>query len=190
LYGRGLAGETVGILGMGAIGQAIAQRLSGFEVTLLCHDAMRLEPARLSELGAEQVSFKRVLARSTYVIVALPLNAATVHAVDVAALKRMKKGAFLINIGRGSVVDEEAVARALVSGHLRGYAADVFEFEDLSRPERPRSIPKPLLAAPNTLFLPHLGSAVEDVRREIALSAARSILAVFRGKPPSTCVNP
>jgi len=154
LYGRGLAGETVGFLGMGVIGQSIAERLQGFGVKLLCHDARKLDAQRMKALNAKQVSIQQVMAQSTYVIVALPLNAHTIHAVNASTLKQMKPGAFLINIGRGSVVEEEAVASALRSGRLGGYAADVFEFEDLSRADRPRSIPRTLLSAPNTLFLP------------------------------------
>src|SRR6185436_12998586 len=104
---------------------------------------------------------------------------------DAAGLAKLRPGAYVVNVGRGSVVDENAVAAALASGGLAGYAADVFEFEDLSRPDRPREIPPSLLAFPDrTVFTPHLGSAVDDVRREIAMSAARSIVDVLEGRPP------
>src|SRR6185295_15859542 len=123
-----------------------------------------------------------LLAASDHVVLAAPLVASTLHAIDASALARMRDGAFLVNVGRGSVVDETAVAAALASGRLAGYAADVFEFEDLSRPDRPRAIPAALLDFPDrTVFTPHLGSAVDDVRREIAMSAAGAIIDVFEG---------
>ena len=102
----------------------------------------------------------------------------------------MKPGAILVNPGRGSVVDEEAVATALSDGQLAGYAADVFEFEDWARPDRPRSIPKRLLdQTERTLFTPHIGSAVVDVRKAIEAEAATSILEALRGERPSGAIN-
>ena len=102
----------------------------------------------------------------------------------------MKHGSFLINTCRGSVVDEHAVADALASGRLGGYAADVFEMEDRARIDRPGNIPSALLDnAGQTLFTPHLGSAVDDVRREIALEAARNILQALNGERPDGAVN-
>jgi phosphonate dehydrogenase len=97
---------------------------------------------------------------------------------------------YLINICRGSVVDEEAVAQALASGQLAGYAADVFEMEDWARVDRPRSIPGALLDdTEHTFFTPHLGSAVEEIRREIALEAARHILQALKGEKPDGAIN-
>jgi len=189
LYGTGLAGETVGILGMGVIGQAIAQRLRGFEIRVLAYDANRMLASRAKKLGVTFTSLDSILARSTYVAVGLPLKTGTRHLIDAKAIRRMKRGAYIINIGRGSVVDEAAVAQALKRGHLAGYAADVFEFEDLSLPDRPRSIPNALRSSPNTLLLPHLGSAVEQVRLDISMSAARSIVEVLAGRRPKTCIN-
>jgi phosphonate dehydrogenase len=102
----------------------------------------------------------------------------------------MKPGSFLINISRGSVVDELAVARALASGHLAGYAADVFEMEDWARADRPRSIPQVLLDdTDHTFFTPHLGSAVDEIRREIALEAACNILQALNGEKPAGAIN-
>jgi len=102
----------------------------------------------------------------------------------------MKPGSFLVNISRGSVVDEKAVADALASGHLAGYAADVFEMEDWARADRPCSIPQSLLEdTDHTFFTPHLGSAVDDARREIALEAARNILQALHGERPEGAIN-
>lgn len=91
----------------------------------------------------------------------------------------MRPGAFLVNVGRGSVVGEEAVADALEAGHLGGYAADVFAMEDWALPSRPARIPDRLLRHPRTLFTPHLGSAVDDVRRQMSLEAARQVRQVL-----------
>jgi phosphonate dehydrogenase len=102
----------------------------------------------------------------------------------------MKRGAYLINVSRGSVVDEEAVADALEGGHLAGYAADTFEMEDWARRDRPREISQRLLRLTDrTLFTPHLGSAVVTARREIERSAANNILQALRGERPSGAIN-
>ena len=106
------------------------------------------------------------------------------------ALSRMKRGACLVNAGRGSVVDELAVARSLVAGRLAGYAADVFEMEEWALEARPRSIPQVLLAdRARALLTPRLGSAVDDVRRKIALEAAENMLDVFVGQKPRGAMN-
>ena len=112
----------------------------------------------------------------------MPLTPATLHLIGRDALARMKPGALLINVGRGSVVDESAVADALEAGALGGYAADVFEMEDWALPDRPQAIDPRLLAHPRTLFTPHLGSAVERVRREIEMRAADNIADVLAGR--------
>lgn len=190
LYGTGLAGSTVGIIGMGAIGQAIARCLSGFRCSVLYHDARRLPADREAELGVTAVDLEHdLLPRSDYVVMALPLTPATHHLMDAARLARLKRGALLINPARGSLVDEAAVAGALASGQIGGYAADVFECEDWARPDRPATIHPTLLAADNTVFTPHLGSAVDDVRRRIAHAAADSVLAMVEGRRPPGCLN-
>jgi phosphonate dehydrogenase len=104
-------------------------------------------------------------------------------------LTQMRPGAFLVNLCRGSVVDEEAVADALESGHLAGYAADTFEMEDWARADRPRAISPRLLRSDRTLFTPHLGSAVASVRWEIERAAASNILQALRGERPSGAIN-
>jgi phosphonate dehydrogenase len=129
------------------------------------------------------------LAASDYLIVTVPLSADTFHMIGRDALKRMKPGALLVNVGRGSVVDEAAVADALERGALGGYAADVFEMEDWARPDRPRVIEPRLLSHPLTLFTPHLGSAVNRARREIALQAADNIIDALSGRTPRHAVN-
>jgi phosphonate dehydrogenase len=182
LFGTGLSESIVGIVGMGAVGQAIAERLSGFRPRLLYSDPAPPEPDREAALGLKRTSFPELLRRSDFVVLAAPLRRDTLHLINGETIAWMKPNAYLVNISRGSVVDEEAVAGALRGGKLAGYAADVFAFEDWARPDRPREIPKVLLdETGRTLFTPHLGSAVGPVRREVAMEAARNILQAFNG---------
>ncbi len=176
LYGLGLDGAEVGIVGMGAVGQAIAHRLRPFRCRISYCDACPLTPAAEDALGLLRRDLPELLARSDYLVLALPLTAASMHIIDAVALADMKPGALLINPARGSLVDESAVADALEAGRLGGYAADVFETEDWARPDRPSQISPRLLAHPRTVLTPHVGSAVDSVRRDIALAAARDIL--------------
>ncbi len=187
-YGTGLADSTAGILGFGAVGRAIAQRLQGFGCRLLWADLR--QPGSDVAAGARRVAFGELLRECDFLFAAVPLTPDTLHLIDAAALARMKPGALLINAGRGSVVDEVAVAAALADGPLGGYAADVFEMEDWARADRPRMIPPALLAEEaRTVFTPHLGSAVDRVRRDIAMTAARDIIAVLEGARPANAVD-
>jgi phosphonate dehydrogenase len=189
LYGMGLQGRTVGIVGMGKIGGAIAERLVGFKPNVLYSDPVALEQTVESALQLKRSGLGRLLATSDFVILSLPFTPASFHLINSKRLGEMKKGSYLINIGRGSVVDEEAVADALWTGRLAGYAADVFEMEDLSRPDRPLNIFPCLLDDHRTVFTPHLGSAVDDIRRAIALDAAANIVEALAGKKPKGAMN-
>lgn len=190
LYGTGLAGSTVGIVGMGAVGQAVAARLKGFDADLLYVDADPLPEADERRLGLRRAHFDQLLQASDYVVLALPLSAGSVDLIDARALARMKRGSLLINPARGSLVDEEAVADALAAGQLAGYAADVFEMEDWARPDRRRRIPGRLLLTPErTLLTPHLGSAVDDIRRQIAMEAAKNVVQALDGERPQGAIN-
>jgi phosphonate dehydrogenase len=186
LYGRGLAGSTVGIVGMGAIGRAVAARLQGFGSRVAYSDPQPLKPEEETALGLVRLDFDVLLAESDFVLLAAPLTRETRHIFNRESLAVMKKGAYLVNVGRGSLVDEAAVADALDSGRLAGYAADVFEFEDWARQDRPLAIHPELMAdCDRTVLTPHLGSAVEGARRDIALEAAHSILVVLQELPPN-----
>jgi len=190
LYGTGLAGATIGIVGMGAIGQAIAARLKAFGCRLIYADPQALEQAKEADMTLARHPLENLLAQSDFILVTAPLTPQTGHLINATILAGVKPGACLVNVGRGSVVDEAAVAAAVAAGRLAGYAADVFEFEDWNRTDRPQGIHPALLANPDkTLFTPHLGSAVDSARREIALEAARAILAALSGDPPSGAVN-
>ena len=180
LYGTGLAGGTVGIIGFGAVGHALARMLEGFPSRVQYHD-----PA-----AEGSIPLDALLATSDFVLPLLPLTKDTFHLLGRDALHRMKPGSYLINVSRGSVVDEEAMADALESGHLAGYAADTFEMEDWARRNRPRELnPGLLRLTDRTLFTPHLGSAVASARSDIERSAANNILAALRGERPADAIN-
>ena len=185
LYGLGLYGR-----GLGLVGRAVAERLKGFGMNLVYSDEISLPPDEEEQLGLTKVTFSGLLDSSDIVIPLLPLTDRTFHLFDRNALARMKKGSYLVNACRGSVVDEMAVVESLEKRHLAGYAADVFEMEDWIRPDRPRSIPKALLEnTAQTFFTPHLGSAVDDVRIEIERYCTRSIFQALDGKIPEGKVN-
>jgi len=184
LYGFGLDGATVGLLGFGAVGRAIADRLGGFGCRMIAHD-----PGASPRTDVALVDFGELCARSDLLIAAAPLTAHSLHIIGEAAMAALRPGALVVNIGRGSVVDEAAVLEALQSGHLGGYAADVFAFEDWALPARPLEVAPALREHPRTLFTPHLGSAVASVRREIALRAARNVMDVFSGRPPRDVIT-
>ncbi len=180
LYGAGLAGATVGIAGHGKVGKAIEQRVRGFD------------PARILifDVALSADPWEALLAESDFLFMALPLTPETRHLLNGQALARVKPTCRIINVGRGSVVEEAAVAQALASGALAGYAADVFELEDWALPDRPRAIPPALLAMNDkTLFTPHIGSAVVEVRRAIELAAAGNLIEALAGHRPPDAIN-
>ena len=180
LYGTGLTGSTVGIIGFGAVGRALARMLQGFSCRVQHYDPT----------VDGSIPLETVLATSDFVIPLLPLTPDTLHLLDRSALSRMKRGAYLINVSRGSVVDEEAIADVLESGQLAGYAADTFEMEDWARRDRPREINQRLLRLHDrTLFTPHLGSAVAGTRLAIERAAANNILQALRGERPEGAIN-
>lgn len=188
-YGSSLNGARVAVIGAGAVGQAILRMLSGFECERVYVDKAPLAPNVEASLRARQVTLEDARTTADFVVLALHLMPETTHLVDEAFLAGMKRGSYLINPARGSLVDEAAVSEALHSGHLAGYAADTFEMEDWARTDRPRTIDPRLLASPQTVLTPHIGSAVTTVRQAIEQSAADSIAAVARGHVPPTAVN-
>lgn len=192
LYGRSLAGADVGVLGLGKVGRAVAELALAFGAARVSYcdpDAAAAAwgaargLARAPDAGA-------LVAGADFIFPLTPLSRATRHLVGAPELARARPGVLLINAGRGGCVDEAAVARALTSGTLGGYAADVFELEDWALADRPRTIDAALLAHPHTLFTPHLGSAVRRIREEIEAEAAENIVDVLvRGVRPRSAVN-
>jgi len=187
LYGHGLHGRTVAIVGMGRLGRAIAARLRGFGCRLLGVDAAAIDGAWHD--GITPSTLEDALDQADWVLLALPLSADTRHLIDAPRLARARRGALWVNVGRGSVVDEAAMAAALASGQVGGYAADVFAFEDLALDNRPAHIAPALRTHPATLFTPHLGSAVAEVRRAIEHRAVDNLAAALAGAEPPDAVN-
>lgn len=189
LYGTGLSGATAGIVGFGQVGRALAARLAACGTRVIYNDARGPAAGEDAAPGSHR-PLDELLAEADFVFPFMPLTAATQHLFGKQMLDRMKPGSYLVNAGRGSLVDEGAVAAALRAGQLAGYAADVFEMEDWSRADRPREVTPALLdPALNTVFTPHLGSAVDGVRREIAREAGRRIAEWARGERPRHAVN-
>jgi phosphonate dehydrogenase len=187
-YGLSIERSTIGIVGMGAIGCAIAKRLSGFDCRIVYCDEQTM-PMTAAGIAADRRPLETLLAESDVVVLCLPLHDATVHLMNSERLTLMRPHALLINPARGSLVDEEAVAAALAQNKLGGYAADAFELEDLSRPDRPSSILPALLMHPRTLFGAHIGSATVIARKAIEARAAQNILDVMAGVPPRDAIN-
>ena len=182
LEGLGVSGRTLGLLGCGRVGQAVARRARGFGMRVLYADPRPLAPPEEAALGLVRVQLPVLLAEADYVSVHVPLGPATRHLVGAPELQRMKPTAYLINTSRGPVVDEAALAVALAAGRLAGAALDVFEHE-------PRVDPR-LLALPNVVLTPHIGSAEVELRARMADVVVDNILAVLAGRRPPNCANP
>jgi len=169
LLGTDVHGKTLGIVGPGRIGRAVARRAEGFGMRVLF-------------AGRDRGELDRVLAESDFVAITVPLSDATRHLIGAPELARMKQGAILVNSSRGPVVDEAALAEALRSGHLGGAGLDVFEDE-------PRVYPG-LLACENALLVPHIGSATRETRDGMARLACRGLAQILRGERPPNLANP
>jgi len=189
-YGLGLHGSTVGLIGLGAIGHAIAQRLLGFGSNQIYYDSRKAHCDLEQKLRLRWVPLEELLSQSDLVVLSLPLTLDTKHLINESRLKLMKPSALLINPARGSLVDEKAVGAALVERTLGGYAADVFELEDWARVDRPETVDSRILAhRDKTLLTPHLGSAVEAFRRQIAERAIENVIEFLEGRRPPGAIN-
>ncbi|MDZ4278706.1 MAG: D-glycerate dehydrogenase, partial [Dehalococcoidia bacterium] len=182
LLGHDVHGATLGIVGLGQIGTAVARRARGFGMRLLyCSRARKPDLER--ELGIAHKTFDELLAESDFVTVHVPLTGETRHMFDAAAFERMKPSAVFVNAARGAIVDEAALLRALESHQIAGAAIDVTEQEPLPAHD-------PLLRVPNLLVAPHIGSATIATRARMADMAVDNLLAGLGGKRPGNLVNP
>lgn len=188
-YGQSLSKANVLVIGAGAVGKTVLRMLKGFGCKCSYVDTVRLSGEEEIELACSPTELKEGLPNADFVVLALHLMPETRHLVDEVFLSKMKKSSFLINPARGSLVDEKAVEAALLEQKIAGYAADTFEVEDWTIPDRPRSISPALLGLENTVFTPHIGSAVRDVREAIEFSAAKSLVDGINGKIPENTVN-
>jgi glyoxylate reductase len=180
MLGSGLQRRTLGIVGMGAIGEALAERAQAFGMSIVYHNRRRVAAEVEERLGARRVDLDELLATSDVVSLNCPYTTDTHHLVDAAALARMRTDAFLVNTARGPIVDEAALASALRSGTIAGAALDVFEHEPDVHPG--------LLELDNVVLVPHLGSATVETRGAMADLAARNVVEVLAGRPPVTAV--
>jgi D-3-phosphoglycerate dehydrogenase len=178
--GLELRGKTLGIVGLGKIGQAIADRARAMEMTVIGQDPyVSAEQAALH--GIELVDIDALLARSDIVTIHVPLTRSTRGLIGANAIARMKPGALVLNVARGGVVDEVAIAEALRSGRLGGAGIDVFETE-------PPTL-SPLLDAPNTVLTPHLGASTAEAQVRVAVEVAAQVIDVLEGRPARYAVN-
>ncbi|WP_410602684.1 2-hydroxyacid dehydrogenase [Amycolatopsis sp. lyj-90] len=182
LLGSGLQDKTLGIVGLGQIGQAVARRALGFGMRIVYSGRSRAAEDVEKTLGAKYVSVGELLESSDVVSLHCPLTPETRHLVDADALKSMKPGAYLINTTRGPVVHEAALADALEAGEIAGAGLDVFEAEPEVEPR--------LLDRENVVLTPHLGSATVETRTAMAVLAAENVASVLTGGNPLTEVRP
>jgi glyoxylate reductase len=178
LLGADFAGATLGIIGFGRIGQAVAKRAQGFGLRVIYCD-----PSASPDLGAEPVSLDELLRTSDFVSLHVPLTPETHHMINARTLSAMKPTAILVNAARGPVVDPESLYTALKANQIAAAALDVTE---------PEPIPAdhPLLGLPNCLIVPHLGSASRQTRDQMAFLAAQNLIAGLKGERLPHCVNP
>jgi D-3-phosphoglycerate dehydrogenase len=174
LSGVQLQGKTLGVIGVGRVGSAVAGMATALGMRVLGYDP-NLAEATLQERGVEPVDLEALLARSDFISLHVPLNEQTRGMIDAARLARSKPGAFLINTARGGVVDESALLQALESGRLAGAALDVFGREPPGQ--------DPLLLHPAVVATPHIGAQTAEAQQQAALDIASEVLAALRGDP-------
>ncbi len=179
LLGSHVTGATLGVLGMGRIGTAVARRARGFDMRVLYHNRRRDEAAE-SELGATYTTLDDLLASSDFVSVHTPLTPDTRHLIGERELGLMRETTVVVNTARGPVIDESALADALRSGRVAGAGLDVFEEEPHVHPG--------LIDLPNVVLTPHLGSATGTTRTEMALLCSRAVLDVLTGRAPPNVI--
>ena len=182
LAGIDLCGKTLGIIGMGRIGKAVARRAQGFSMRILYSSPNPLPENEAQELRAQHVPLRMLLQNSDFVSVHVPYREATHHLIGIDELSIMKRGAFLVNTSRGPVVHEAALVAALEEGMLSGAGLDVFE-------EEPK-VHEGLLARDDVVLLPHIGSATVATRTRMCTLAAENCVAVLKGERPKNPVNP
>ena len=180
--GRDVGGATLGIIGMGRIGQAVARRARGFDMTVLYHNRHRVDAAIERDLKAQYLGLDELLSRADIVTLNVPYAPQTHHLIGATQLARMKPTAILINVARGGVVDDKALCAALNEGRIAGAGLDVYENEPSFLPE--------LLALTNIVLAPHIASSTESTRRKMAMMASENLVAALTGNRPPQWLNP
>ena len=182
LAGAAVTGKTLGLVGFGRIGQALARRGRGFDMKIIYADPRRLPPEEEAKFDAGYRSLEELLREADFVSLHPQLSPATRHLMSDAQFALMKATAYIINTSRGPVVDEAALVRALKAKKIAGAGLDVYEHEPQVSPE--------LTAMTNVVLTPHLGSAVLELREGMANVVADNCIALIEGKPPVSCLNP
>jgi glyoxylate reductase len=180
LWGADVHGKTLGIVGFGRIGRAVARRALGFSMRVLYYDAVRADAAVERELSATATDLETLLREADFVTLHANLTPETRHLIGERTLRLMRKSAIVVNAARGPIVDEAVLARALREGWIAGAGLDVFEEEPKIHPD--------LLPLQNVVLAPHIASASRDTRIAMATLAVRNCVAVLEGKPPITPV--
>jgi glyoxylate reductase len=182
MVGSRVAGATLGILGMGGVGRAVAQRARGFAMNVLYYDPRRLAPGEERKLDLAWVEFDTLLAQADFLSVHARLTPQSRHLLSDREFSLMKQTAHIVNTARGPIVDERALTRALRSGRIAGAGLDVYEHEPQPDPE--------LMQFANVVFTPHIGSADIETREAMAGVVADNVLAAIAGRRPPNCWNP
>ncbi|MGA1862130.1 D-glycerate dehydrogenase [Deferribacter thermophilus] len=179
--GTDLYKKTVGVFGFGRIGQAFARCCKGFEMNIIYHSRNRYFQSELL-LGAKYVSFEELITQSDFLVITAPLNDDNYHKFNLDVFKKMKRTSFIINIGRGPIIKEDDLVIALENGYIKGAGLDVYEFEP--------KIHEGLFDKDNVILLPHIGSASEETRAEMAKMCADAIISVLKySKKPHNALN-
>ncbi len=179
--GYEVTGKTLGIIGCGRIGKAVAKRAAGFDMRVIYYNRHRLESSQEKAHNVEYVNFTTLLEEADYISLHVPLLPQTRHLISTDEFKKMKSTAFLINTSRGPVVDEKALIVALNTKEIRGAGLDVYENEPALTPG--------LSELDNVVLLPHIGSATVETRTKMAFMAVENLLAGLKGKVPNNCLN-
>ena len=183
LFGTSVWGTSLGIIGLGRIGKAMAKRAVGFNMKVFYTDNIRIAPTEEKDLGIGYRSLDELLQESDFVSIHTPLTSDTHHLIDAEKLRLMKSSAILINTARGAVINEQALVKALKERRIAGAGLDVYEKEPID----PKN---PLLALDNVVLVPHMGSATTQTRSAMSELAARNLLAVLKGTQPPSWLNP
>ena len=180
--GREVTGKTLGVIGMGKIGKAVAQRARCFNMPILYHNRSRMSKSHEKELMAKYVDMKTLLSKSDFITLHVPLTDQTRHLIGRQELSLMKPTAYLINTSRGPVIDENALLQALLKKKIGGAGLDVYENEPALTPG--------LAELDNVILLPHVGSGTLETRCRMATMAVKNLIAGLSGKAPPNIVNP
>ena len=176
LRGVEIAGKTLGVIGMGRIGSAVARRARGFDVKVVYHDVYRREDLE-EELGMEYMSREEVLREADLISLHVPYTPETLHMIGAEELASMKDGVYIVNTARGRIMDQAALVEALKAGKVAGAALDVFE-------EEPLDPTSPLASMDNVVLTPHLAASSEEAMRRMAVQVAEGVLKVLKGEAP------